>query len=97
SSFSTHALQDGVDKELPLAREEGFVKRELGGWILGRMIAEMDQDDAVVLKDDKEEDKEVADAVKDIEEARLMRVLKIRRGKQNPRLKYIRLIWIIDW
>nr|GEU90196.1 reverse transcriptase domain-containing protein [Tanacetum cinerariifolium] len=28
----------------------------------GRMIAEMDQDDAVVLKDDKEEDKEVADA-----------------------------------
>nr|GFD34822.1 hypothetical protein [Tanacetum cinerariifolium] len=24
----------------------------------GRMIAEMDQDDAVVLKDDKEEDKE---------------------------------------
>nr|GEV25213.1 putative ribonuclease H-like domain-containing protein [Tanacetum cinerariifolium] len=31
----------------------------------GRMIAEMDQDDAVVLKDDKEEDKDVADAVKD--------------------------------
>nr|GEX81990.1 hypothetical protein [Tanacetum cinerariifolium] len=31
----------------------------------GRMIAKMDQDDAVVLKDDKEEDKKVADAVKD--------------------------------
>nr|GEX90342.1 hypothetical protein [Tanacetum cinerariifolium] len=37
----------------------------------GRMIAEMDQDDAVVLKDDKEEDKEVADAVKDVEEAKV--------------------------
>nr|GEW13457.1 putative ribonuclease H-like domain-containing protein [Tanacetum cinerariifolium] len=31
----------------------------------GRMIAEIDQDDAVVLKDDKEEDKDVADVVKD--------------------------------
>nr|GFD42772.1 reverse transcriptase domain-containing protein [Tanacetum cinerariifolium] len=30
----------------------------------GRMIAKMDQDDAVVLEDDKEEDREVADAVK---------------------------------
>nr|GEW88372.1 hypothetical protein [Tanacetum cinerariifolium] len=36
----------------------------------GRMIAEMDQDDVVVLKDDKEEDKEVADAVKEVEEAK---------------------------
>nr|GEU69297.1 putative ribonuclease H-like domain-containing protein [Tanacetum cinerariifolium] len=36
----------------------------------GRMIAEMDQDDAVVLKDDKEDDKEVADHVKDVEEAK---------------------------
>nr|GFC44731.1 hypothetical protein [Tanacetum cinerariifolium] len=35
----------------------------------GRMIAETDQDDAVVLEDDKEEDKEVADAVKDVEKA----------------------------
>nr|GEW47428.1 putative ribonuclease H-like domain-containing protein [Tanacetum cinerariifolium] len=35
----------------------------------GRMIAKMHQDDAVVLKDDKEEDKEVADVVKDVEEA----------------------------
>nr|GEV72686.1 hypothetical protein [Tanacetum cinerariifolium] len=37
----------------------------------GRMIAEMDQDDAVVLKDDKEEDKEVSDAVKNVEEAKV--------------------------
>nr|GEX23165.1 hypothetical protein [Tanacetum cinerariifolium] len=36
-----------------------------------RMIVEMDQDDAVVLKDDKEENKEVADAVKDAEEAKV--------------------------
>nr|GEU47534.1 hypothetical protein [Tanacetum cinerariifolium] len=34
------------------------------------MIAEMDQDDAVVLEDDKEEDKEVDDAIKDVEEAK---------------------------
>nr|GEW28456.1 hypothetical protein [Tanacetum cinerariifolium] len=37
----------------------------------GRMIAKMDQDDAVVLEDDKEEDREVADAVKDVEEAKV--------------------------
>nr|GEU57353.1 hypothetical protein [Tanacetum cinerariifolium] len=36
----------------------------------GRMIAEMDQDDAVVLKDDKEEDKKVDDAVKDVKDAK---------------------------
>nr|GEU55534.1 hypothetical protein [Tanacetum cinerariifolium] len=32
----------------------------------GRMIAKMDQDADVVLKDDKEDDREVADAVKDV-------------------------------
>nr|GEX25001.1 hypothetical protein [Tanacetum cinerariifolium] len=32
-----------------------------------RMIAEMDQDDDVVLEDNKEDDREVADAVKDVE------------------------------
>nr|GEX59349.1 hypothetical protein [Tanacetum cinerariifolium] len=32
-----------------------------------RMIAEMDQDDAIVLEDDKEEDREVVDTVKDVE------------------------------
>nr|GEV19759.1 ribonuclease H-like domain, reverse transcriptase, RNA-dependent DNA polymerase [Tanacetum cinerariifolium] len=37
----------------------------------GRMIAEIDQDDAVVLKDDKEENKEVVDVVKDVEEAKV--------------------------
>nr|GFD26047.1 hypothetical protein [Tanacetum cinerariifolium] len=35
------------------------------------MIAKMDQDDAVVLKDDKEEDKELDDAVKDVKEAKV--------------------------
>nr|GEW34749.1 hypothetical protein [Tanacetum cinerariifolium] len=38
----------------------------------GRMIAEMDQYDAVVLEDDKAEDKDVADAVKDAEEAKVI-------------------------
>nr|GEV21660.1 putative reverse transcriptase, RNA-dependent DNA polymerase [Tanacetum cinerariifolium] len=37
----------------------------------GRMIAEMDQDDPVVLEDDKEKDMEVADVVKDVEEAKV--------------------------
>nr|GEV00089.1 hypothetical protein [Tanacetum cinerariifolium] len=37
----------------------------------GRMIAEMDQDDAIVLEDDKEEDREVVDAVKDVEKAKV--------------------------
>nr|GEW55536.1 retrotransposon protein, putative, Ty3-gypsy subclass [Tanacetum cinerariifolium] len=36
----------------------------------GRITAEMDQDDAVVLEDDKEEDREVANAVKDVEKAK---------------------------
>nr|GFA46323.1 hypothetical protein [Tanacetum cinerariifolium] len=36
----------------------------------GRMIAEMDQDDAVILKDDKEEDREVADEVKVADDAK---------------------------
>nr|GEV48529.1 DNA-directed DNA polymerase [Tanacetum cinerariifolium] len=36
----------------------------------GRMIADMDQDDVVVLEDDNEEDREVVDAVKDVEEAK---------------------------
>nr|GEY09463.1 hypothetical protein [Tanacetum cinerariifolium] len=37
----------------------------------GRMIAEMDQDDVVVLVDDKEEDRKVVDVVKDVEEAKV--------------------------
>nr|GFA63707.1 hypothetical protein [Tanacetum cinerariifolium] len=36
-----------------------------------RMIAEMDQDDAAILEDDKEEDREVADVVKDVKEAKV--------------------------
>nr|GEU29336.1 hypothetical protein [Tanacetum cinerariifolium] len=39
-----------------------------------RMIAEMDLDDAVVLKDDKEEDKEIADAVKDVEKDKVVKI-----------------------
>nr|GEU97492.1 ribonuclease H-like domain-containing protein [Tanacetum cinerariifolium] len=41
-----------------------------------RMIAEMDQDDAVVLEDDKEEDREVADAVKDVDEAKVDEIIR---------------------
>nr|GEV92354.1 hypothetical protein [Tanacetum cinerariifolium] len=46
----------------------------------GRMIAEMDHDDAIVLKDDKEEDKEVADAVKDVEEAKVDEIVTAASG-----------------
>nr|GEY15267.1 hypothetical protein [Tanacetum cinerariifolium] len=38
---------------------------------LGRTIVEMDQDDAMVLKDDKVKDKDVADVVKDAKEAKV--------------------------
>nr|GEY45736.1 hypothetical protein [Tanacetum cinerariifolium] len=38
----------------------------------GRMTAKIDQDDAIVLKDDEEEDKEVVDAVKDVEKAKVV-------------------------
>nr|GEV21737.1 hypothetical protein [Tanacetum cinerariifolium] len=37
----------------------------------GKMIADMDQDDAVVLEDDKEDDRKVAAVVKDVEEAKV--------------------------
>nr|GEX89147.1 retrovirus-related Pol polyprotein from transposon TNT 1-94 [Tanacetum cinerariifolium] len=37
----------------------------------GRMIAGMDQDDAVILEDDKEEDRKVADEVKYVKEAKV--------------------------
>nr|GEX50569.1 hypothetical protein [Tanacetum cinerariifolium] len=37
----------------------------------GMMIAKIDQDDAVVLEDDKEEDKDAADAVKDVKKAKV--------------------------
>nr|GEV96556.1 ribonuclease H-like domain, reverse transcriptase, RNA-dependent DNA polymerase [Tanacetum cinerariifolium] len=37
----------------------------------GRMIAKMDEDDVVIMEDDKEEDREVANAVKDVEEAKV--------------------------
>nr|GEY27081.1 hypothetical protein [Tanacetum cinerariifolium] len=36
-----------------------------------RMIAEMDQDDAIVLEDDKEEDKDVVNVVKDVVKAKV--------------------------
>nr|GEU62790.1 hypothetical protein [Tanacetum cinerariifolium] len=47
----------------------------------GRMIAEMDQDDAVVLEDDKEEDNDVADAVKDVEKAKVDKSAQVQ-GRQ---------------
>nr|GEX88820.1 hypothetical protein [Tanacetum cinerariifolium] len=67
----------------------------------GRMIAEMDQDDAVVLEDDKEEDKEVADAVKDVKEAKEPKPLKkkqqIEQDEQYARELQAELNKNIDW
>nr|GEV17310.1 putative ribonuclease H-like domain-containing protein [Tanacetum cinerariifolium] len=47
----------------------------------GRMIAKMDQDDAIVLKDDKAEDKDVDDAVKDAKEAKVVKNAQVQ-GRQ---------------
>nr|GEV96590.1 hypothetical protein [Tanacetum cinerariifolium] len=49
----------------------------------GRMIAEMDQDDAVVLEDDKKEDKEVTDAVKDVEENKVDESAQVQRRQEE--------------
>nr|GEW83596.1 hypothetical protein [Tanacetum cinerariifolium] len=58
-----HLEFDKVAQHLDITKLKSRVK--------GRMIAKMDQDDAVVLEDTKEEDREVADAVKDVEEAKV--------------------------
>nr|GEV86900.1 hypothetical protein [Tanacetum cinerariifolium] len=47
----------------------------------GRMIDELDQDDVVVLKDDKEEDKDVVDAVKDVKKAKVVESAQVQ-GRQ---------------
>nr|GEV37493.1 hypothetical protein [Tanacetum cinerariifolium] len=63
-----HLEYDKVAQALEITKLKRRVKK-LEKRNKGRMIAEMDQDDAVVLKDDKMEDKEVADKV--VEEARV--------------------------
>nr|GEZ13982.1 hypothetical protein [Tanacetum cinerariifolium] len=50
----------------------------------GRMIAEMDQDVVVVLEDDKEKDREVADAVKDVKEAKADEILSMQEDETEP-------------
>nr|GEX39421.1 putative ribonuclease H-like domain-containing protein [Tanacetum cinerariifolium] len=56
-----HLEYDKVAQALEITKLKRKVKKleKMNKW---RMIAEMDQDDAVVLKDDKDEDKEVDDA-----------------------------------
>nr|GEX75630.1 reverse transcriptase domain-containing protein [Tanacetum cinerariifolium] len=51
----------------------------------GRIIDELDKDDAVDLMDDKEEDTKE-------EDANLLRMIKFRGGKQTPKLKFT---WIM--
>nr|GEW82853.1 hypothetical protein [Tanacetum cinerariifolium] len=65
-----HLEFDKVAQALEITKLKRRVKK-LGKRNKGRMIAEMDQDDAVVLEDDKEDDREVADVVKDVEEAKV--------------------------
>nr|GEV27214.1 hypothetical protein [Tanacetum cinerariifolium] len=64
-SPTPHTPPPQAPQDIPSTSQEG---EETGKEEQGGMIAEMDQDDAIVLKDDKEEDKEVAD--KDVEEAK---------------------------
>nr|GEW93563.1 xylulose kinase-1 [Tanacetum cinerariifolium] len=56
-----------------------------------RMIAKMDQDDAVVLEDDKEEDKEVADAVKDVKEAKVDESAQDQGRQAEPQAKIYKI------
>nr|GEU76541.1 hypothetical protein [Tanacetum cinerariifolium] len=64
-----HLEFDKVAQALEITKLKRRVKK-LERRNKGRIIAELDQDNAVVLEDDKEEDREVADAVKDVEEAK---------------------------
>nr|GEU94243.1 hypothetical protein [Tanacetum cinerariifolium] len=64
-----HLEFDKVAQALEITKLKRRVKK-LERRNKGRMIAEMDQDDVVVLEDDKEEDMEVVDDVKDVEEAK---------------------------
>nr|GEZ21710.1 hypothetical protein [Tanacetum cinerariifolium] len=63
-----HLEYDKVAQALEITKLKRKVKK-LEKRNKGRMIAKIDQDDNVVLKDDKKEDKEVAD--KDVEEAKI--------------------------
>nr|GEU66227.1 hypothetical protein [Tanacetum cinerariifolium] len=53
----------------------------------GRMIAEMDQDADVVLEDDKEDDREVADAVKDVKVNESVDIQGRQEGSQAKKFK----------
>nr|GEY97641.1 hypothetical protein [Tanacetum cinerariifolium] len=57
---------------IPRSDEDRLELMELTVFLLPKSDeAEMDQDDVVVLEDDKEEDREDADAIKDVEEAKV--------------------------
>nr|GEV26240.1 hypothetical protein [Tanacetum cinerariifolium] len=55
----------------------------------GRMIAEMDKDDVVILKDDKEEDKEVAN--KDVEEAKVDETAQVQGRQAESQAKIYKI------
>nr|GEU49230.1 hypothetical protein [Tanacetum cinerariifolium] len=65
-----HLEFDKVAQALEITKLKRRVKK-LENRNKGRMIAEMNQDDVVVLEDDKKEDREVVDVVKDVEEAKV--------------------------
>nr|GEX24999.1 ribonuclease H-like domain, reverse transcriptase, RNA-dependent DNA polymerase [Tanacetum cinerariifolium] len=56
-----------------------------------RMIAEMDQDDDVVLEDDKEDDREVADAVKDVEKDKVDESVQDQRRQAESQAKIYKI------
>nr|GEX38678.1 hypothetical protein [Tanacetum cinerariifolium] len=64
-----HLEFDNVAQALEITKLKRRVKK-LERRNKERMIAEMDQDDVVVLEDNKEEDKDVDDDVKDVEKAK---------------------------
>nr|GEV27180.1 putative ribonuclease H-like domain-containing protein [Tanacetum cinerariifolium] len=76
ADFPMSLLQKAMDACVALTRRVKHLEYDKG-----KMIAKIDQDDAVVLKDDKEEDKEVADIVKDVKEAKVVENAQVQ-GRQ---------------
>nr|GFB74931.1 hypothetical protein [Tanacetum cinerariifolium] len=56
-----------------------------------RMIAEMDQDDAIVLEDDKEEDKDIADAVKDVKKAKVDKSAQVHGRQAESKIEIYKI------
>nr|GEY78443.1 hypothetical protein [Tanacetum cinerariifolium] len=81
-----HLEFDKVAQALEITKLKRRVKKlEKRNKVRVLKLRRLQKDDAVVLEDDKDEDKDVADAVKDVEKAKVDKSAKDQGGKQNPR------------